>query len=87
MNEYIRTYWPIFVTILTLAVTAFTNDAIQTYRISSLEGRQDRQAASIMAVQTTLATQASDAARLAAKIDAISDNVNFIRDRIVKVTN
>lgn len=60
------------------------NTALYGYRLSSVEARQDRQGVSITAMQATLADVQSQYAAINAKLDAMSDNVNYIRSRIDK---
>ncbi len=86
INEYIRTYWPIFVTIVTLAVGLYINDSIQNVRITALEVRQDRQATAIMTLNTQMTNVVTNFAALSSKVDAINENVTYIRNRIDRVT-
>lgn len=84
MTNYLKTYWPIFFSIVTVLVSLTAQWAVLGVRLSAVEARQDRQATTIMAIQTELQTQATDSARLEAKVDAIDNNVDYIRGRIDK---
>ena len=86
MTEYIRAYWPIFAAIVSLAVTALLSDAHQSSRLDALEQRQDRQGTAIMALQSDVTGLSNDIAGMKATVESINNNVNFIRDRIVRVT-
>lgn len=79
--------------IVSIAVIAVTitgnylvNTALYGYRLSSLEARQDRQGVSIAAIQVQVTGLSNDVSSMKATINSISDNVNYIRNRIDKVT-
>ncbi len=82
MTNYIKIYWPIFFSLATVLVSLVSVWATYGIRLQNVENRQDRQSAAIMAIQTELQTQAKDSARLEAKVDAIDNNVDYIRGRI-----
>ncbi len=86
ITEYIRTYWPIFVTICTIAVWMVISDTKNQSRISALEDRADRQGNSIMIIQSQVVGILADVSGMKSKLDGISENVNYIRNRIDRVT-
>lgn len=86
MQENVTRYWPIFFSLTSILVSLIAQWAILGTRITAIEGRQDRQGAAITTIQDQVARQAADYAALAAKIDSINDNVNYIRSRIDRVT-
>lgn len=86
MQDYIKQYWPIFFSIATVLVSILAQWTLLGYRISSVEARQDRQSTAITTIQSQLSSQASDYAALNAKLDAIDDNVTYIRQRLDDTT-
>lgn len=86
VTDYVKTYWPIFVTILTLAVGAIVKDTNNSARITALEGRADRQTASLMGMQLQVTSLANDVSGIKSDIGSIKDNVSYIRNRIDKAT-
>lgn len=56
--------------------------AVDNYRINSLQDRQDRQGTVIATLQSQQTEQATNYAALSAKLDALGDNVLYIRSRI-----
>lgn len=81
-SDYIKTYWPIVMSLLTIGVTIVTQWALLGQRITALESRQDRQEQAVVDVKAQLTVQAANYAALSAKIDAIGDNVSYIRSRV-----
>jgi uncharacterized coiled-coil protein SlyX len=82
IQDYIKQYWPIFFSIGTVLVSIFAQWTLLGYRISAVEGRQDRQSTTIASIQAQISSQASDYAALSAKLDAIDSNVTYIRQRL-----
>lgn len=72
----------ITIAILGVVASYSVNTALYGYRLTAVEARQDRQGTAITTINATLATQQSQFAALSAKLDAISDNVNYIRSRL-----
>lgn len=86
VTDYIKTYWPIFVTLLTISVTMIVKDTSNEARITALELRADRQGTTIMLLQGQVTGLANDVSSMKATVDAINNNVNYIRNRIDRVT-
>lgn len=84
MTDYIKTYWPIFATIATIAVTMVVRDTSNEARITALEGRADRQTTSIVAIQSQVTSLSNDVSGMKSDIRSISSNVDYIRSRIDK---
>lgn len=84
--DILKTYGSIVIAVVTVCVSLVAQWAVFTVRLSNIEGRQDRQTEAIQKLQDSDKSQIAIAATLSAKVDAIADNVNFIRDRIVRVT-
>lgn len=82
MPDFIKNNPSIVITIATIAVSIATQWAVLGQRITSIEERVDRQGQAITDVKAQLVTQAAQYAELKAKIEAISDNVSYIRNRI-----
>lgn len=85
MNKLIENYGAIGVAIATVVASLITQWAVFGVRLSAVESRQDNQEATLTALQTSLTTQIANYAALSAKIDALTDNVNYIRNRIDSV--
>lgn len=86
MSNFFRQYWPLAVTLLTTLAAVASSYAIYGFRIAALEARQDRQGATIASIQTQLTTQAQNYAELKATLQAMSDNLNYIRNRVDRLT-
>lgn len=86
MQEYIKQYWPVIFSVTTIIVSLLTQWVLLGYRISAVESRQDRQGSAITDIQAQLSTQAANYAALSAKLDAIDNDVTYIRQRIDNVT-
>lgn len=86
MTDYIKAYWPIFMSVATVLVTLVMQWAVFGYRISNIESRQDQQANTISEMQKQVTGLASDITGVKVKVDLINDNVNYIRNRIDRVT-
>lgn len=84
--DYIKIYWPIFVTLVTLAVAMVVRDTGNEARITALESRTDRQGTAIMVLQGQVTTLANDVSSMKATLDAVNQNVSYIRNRIDRVT-
>jgi len=84
--EYVKNYWPIFVTIVTMGVTMVVRDTNNEARISALESRADRQGNSIMTLQVQVTNLSTDVSGIKATLDAVNQNVTYIRNRIDRVT-
>lgn len=82
MNKFIENYWPITLSVITVGVSIATQWAIFGSRLTAVELRQDRQGSAITSLQSSLTQQQADYAALSAKIDAMSDNVSYIRTRV-----
>lgn len=82
MYKFFENNWTIVLSVMTVIVSLVAQWALLGYRITAVEQRQDRQGSAITDIQTTLSSQAAEYAALEAKIDAISDNVDYIRSRI-----
>lgn len=87
MGDYLRTYWPVIIFLVGTFVSLVTQWAVLGIRLSNVEARQDRQGDAITDVKNQLTQQAANYAELKAKLDAISDNVAYIRSRMDKLTN
>lgn len=86
MNDYVKAYGSIALAITTVMVSLVTQWAVYGIRIANVESRQDRQAAAIMVIQGQITDQVANYAALQAKLDAIKDNVDYIRSRIDRAT-
>lgn len=84
--DYIKSYGSIGVAIATVAISLITQWAIFGVRLTNLEQRQDRQGTTIVTIQTQVTGLANDISGIKATLGAINDNVNYIRNRIDKVT-
>lgn len=82
MERLIERYWPMVVTIVTVLLGVGAQWAVYGLQISDLRATQARQAVDIANLQTQVSLQASEYASLKATIDAINDNVTYIRSRI-----
>lgn len=82
MQKYVQDYWPIFVSLMAIIVSLSAQWAVFGVRISAVEDRQDRQGTAIATLQDSFTTQQSNYAALAAKLDAVNENVVYIRSRI-----
>lgn len=82
MNKLLENYVSIAIAIVTVIVSLIAQWSVFGVRLSNVETRQDRQAAVILTMQDSLTTQIANYAALSAKIDALNDNVNYIRARI-----
>lgn len=60
--------------------------AIFSTRLDTIEQRQDRQGTTIAALQTSVQDVQTQYAALNAKLDALNDNVLYIRNRIDTAT-
>lgn len=87
MNEILKTYWQIIFAVVSIVVSLTAQWAILGIRIAAVEQRQDRQGNAITDMQSQLSQQAANYAELKAKIDAVSDNVSYIRSRIDSVVS
>lgn len=76
--DYIIKVWPIIAIVLSLVAQW----AIFGVRIASLEDRQNRQGTAIVSLQASVADVQTQYAALNAKLDALGDNVLYIRTRI-----
>lgn len=83
--DYIKGYWPIFLSVTTVIVSLAAQWAVLGYRISAVEARQDRQGTAITALQGQTQTLTANYAELNAKIDAMNENVTYIRNRLDRV--
>lgn len=86
MQDFFKSYGSISLAIVTVIVSLIGQWAVLGTRVSAVEDRQDRQGESITDIKAQLATQAANYAELKAKIDAMSDNINYIRSRIDRAT-
>lgn len=83
MNSNITSWLADNAVAIILATVSFVSIyAVNNYRLSSLEDRQNRQGTAIAAIQTQQTDQAKDIASIKASVDSIKDNVNYIRSRI-----
>lgn len=85
MQKFFQTYWTIGFTVITVMISIAAQWSLFGYRLTSVEQRQDRQGEAITAIQNTLTAQASEYAALNATINAISDNVDYIRSQVEKI--
>lgn len=66
-----------------LALVSFVSIyAVNNYRINALEEEQNKQDGKIMVLQSQQVEAIANYAALAAKLDAVNDTVNYVRDRI-----
>lgn len=86
MSEFLKSYGSIGLAIATVLVSLITQWAVFGVRLSAVEQRQDRQGTTITTLQGQVTGLANDISGIKAKVDAINDNVNYIRNRIDKVT-
>lgn len=86
MNETLKGYWPIIISVLSVVVSFVAQWSIQGARISALEDRQDRQGINITGMQNQITSLANDVSGMKADIGSIKDNVSYIRTRIDRVT-
>lgn len=86
MADYIRTYWPIFVTLAGLAASLLMHVTLTNSRLTDLETENDRQDTSIVLVQGQTTLLANDVTGMKADIRSIAETVNYIRNRIDRVT-
>lgn len=86
MNDTLTKYWPILFSLSSILISLVAQWAILGQRITAIEARQDRQSTAVLALQTQTSDLSNNYATLAAKLDAINDNVNYIRSRIDRVT-
>lgn len=84
--EFIKSYGSIGLAIVTVIVSLITQWAVFGVRLSGVEDRQNRQGTTISTLQIQVTGLANDISGIKAKVDAINDNVNYIRNRIDKVT-
>lgn len=70
------------VTLIVGAISFVSIYAVNNYRLNTLETRQDRQAEQIQGVRDQVNDQGRSIVAMQTKIDAINDNVNYIRSRI-----
>lgn len=82
MPDALKNYWPIMISAVTIVVSIATQWAIFGSRLAAVESRQDRQGTAISALQDATTQQQANYAALSAKLDALSDNVSYIRSRI-----
>lgn len=82
MPDFIKNNPSVVITVATIAISIVTQWAVLGQRISSIEERQNMQGASIISIQAQIQAQATDSAELKAKIEAINDNIVYIRNRI-----
>lgn len=61
--------------------------AVFSVRLQNIEARQDRQGTVITALQDQMRDTQTQYAALNAKVDAVNDNVLYIRERIDKTLN
>lgn len=73
-----RTFWPVVLVVVSLAAQW----AILGQRVSATEARLDRQGAAIVTLQQSDTERQAQYAALSAKLDALGDNVLYIRNRI-----
>lgn len=78
ITDQVRTFWPVVLVVISLAAQW----AILGQRVSTIEGRQDRQGQAITALQASDTERQAQYAALSAKIDAVNDNLLYIRNRI-----
>lgn len=70
------------VAIILAGVSFVSMYAVNSYRIQALEDRQDRQGTAVMLLQSQQTDGIANYAALDAKLDAVIDNVSYIRSRI-----
>lgn len=77
-TEQLKTFWPVVLVVVSLAAQW----AILGQRVKSVEEHQDRQDITVAALQVSVSAVQTQYASLSAKLDAIDQNVNYIRTRI-----
>lgn len=82
MINNMKSYGSIGIAVVTVFISLITQWAVFGVRLSNVESRQDRQSAAIVSLQDNVAQQQANYAALSAKIDALTDNVSYIRSRI-----
>lgn len=80
--DFIKSYFQITVAIVTIVVSLAAQWAVYGVRLNALEDRQNRQSEDIAEIRGQILTQVTSTAELNAKVDAMSDNINYIRSRI-----
>lgn len=82
-SEQFKTFWPAALVVISLAAQW----AILGQRVSAAEQQLDRQGASIITLQANDREREAQYAALNAKLDALNDNVLYIRNRIDTATH
>ncbi len=83
MNDWIKSNG---ISIVIALITFVSTYSVLGYRVTAIEARQDRQGATISAIQTQVTGLANDISGIRAQLNAIDSNVNYIRSRIDRVT-
>lgn len=80
--DLFRTFWPVAVVLISVVVNSVINWTTFGVRLDAIESRQDRQGSAITSLQTSVTDTQNNYAALNAKVDSLSDNVLYIRQRI-----
>lgn len=83
LSDQFKTFWPVVLVVISLAAQW----AILGQRVEAAEGRLDRQGNAITALQASDREREAQYAALNAKLDALNDNVLYIRNRIDNATH
>ncbi len=86
IEDFLKKYGFLIIPIVTAIISISGVWATFGIRISEIEARQDRQGTTITTLQTQVTGLANDISGIKATLGAINDNVNYIRNRIDKVT-
>lgn len=86
MNDYLKNYWPIIISVASVVVSFVAQWSIQGARINYLEDRANKQTTEMSALQTQVTGLANDVSGMKSDIGSIKDNVSYIRNRIDRVT-
>lgn len=86
LTDYIRTYWPIFSAIVSIAVALVMHVTLTNARVADLEKENDRQDAAVTLMQAQISIMSNDVTGMKSDIRSISESVIYIRNRIDKAT-
>lgn len=78
LSDQFKTFWPVVLVVVSLAAQW----AILGQRVNTVEARLDRQGQAITTLQQSDTERQAQYAALSAKLDAVNDNLLYIRNRI-----
>lgn len=82
LAEYIKIYWPVFFSVLTIIISITAQWAVFGIRLTAMEERQNRQGEAITEIRAQQSMQAAQYAALNAKLDTMNDTLNYLRSRV-----